>query len=271
MKLSLSMQHNRKRRRKKPKGHYAGKKRSRAYTGVALTCEKCQEEPVTRRVVGVKDEGWRFVCQECWQDILDGAVWEPPTGEVMVHNCTENLVPFADAANLATRFIEQELAQHDLSGARAIYIALKTNKMQVGVFPSVKTAIPERPKGKGSRAKLKTWKPWYNISVAVRENLAFPATDTLPIRSVQIKDEMDRELMNRDWFWEYEEVTFHDPVESYVYGAGFGVFKVLRALRVVPGRATKAAQRRFGVEWLQAFRKWRKQVESSKAPFSVAS
>jgi hypothetical protein len=230
---------------------------------VSQSCKR----PATRRIID-PENGDRYLCNSCWDDEKNG--WLEPSEQL-----PERILMVRDhlkrpETTLVEAFIEHKLKPFDLGKAKAVYVELKTSKMKVGMFPSVKITVPKRPSGKGARS----WKPFYEVSIAVRESLRdFPVSQEVPLRSIQITDEMDRELMGKDWFFEYEEITFNDRADAYAFGAGYGLFKILRAMKLVPGRATKAAQRREGVAWMNEFREWHAAQTSDKdaATFAVAS
>lgn len=222
-------------------------RRSRAYRG-KQTCGQCRQASATRRVV--LGSVSRYLCGPC---AAGPAAKSERGASLMVHDHVRSLLSREAAA-----FVKARLCEAGADKAKAdIYVALRTSRLAAGDLPTVKVGLPRivtrRHRGRDQRYRV----PWHEVSAAVREGLAFPVAVRLPVRAVQVKDEVARQLMKADWFYEWEEVVFRDAAEAWVWGAGYGAFKVLRALNLIPGRATKTARRRFGIEWLAEFRRGR--------------
>lgn len=216
--------------------------------GVDGACERCRKAPAQRRVWwGGRSQNF---CEPCFTVVereRERAFDAAPTNNIMVQNRATGV------ADLAQRFLEHRLGAFQVQDA-VIYAVLVCSKMRVGAVV-VKHLFAPRPKGEGAMK----WRPWMETRVLVRSDLAYPFSEKVPVRAVQVKNPVDLALIGRDWFFEYEEVTFHDAAEAFVYGAGYGMFKILRKLNLVPGRAAKTSMRRYGIEWLQEFRAWRAQ------------
>jgi len=233
----------------------------RRLLGVDGVCERCRKAPTQRRVWwGGRSQ---YFCEECSTVVArerDRAFDAAPTNNIMVQNRA------AGVAEIAQRFLEHQLQAFQVQDA-VIYAVLEISRMRVGAV-AVKHLLAPRPKGEGAMK----WRPWMETRVMVRGDLAYPFSERLPVRAVQVKNQVDRALIGRDWFFEYEEIVFRDAAEAFVYGAGYGLFKILRKLNLVPGRAAKTSMRRYGIEWLQAFRVWRAQQPGAApvAPFLTA-
>jgi len=218
-------------------------RRTRAYRGNQV-CWHCQERKAIRRIVS--SAGDRYLCAECPSD----APAPRPKTRLMVHDHVRSPESRAAAA-----FVEARLRALGADRAGAdFYVGLRLSNLPAGTLPTVRVSVPgivhRRQKGKVTAYRVHG----HSVDVRVREGLAFPAVARLPVRAVQVKDPVARQLMKQDWFYEWEEVAFRDRAEAWVWGAGFGAFKSLRALDLVPGRAVKTARRQFGLAWLAAFR-----------------
>lgn len=237
---------NPKAKKKKPGKHggvttralTAGRRRRVRPYGGKRQCQRCRKRAAEFRVVVEGDP--RFLCAPC-KDVVD---YRPP--EIMIHDherteWTAEAEAFIGAkiAPLRPALLESPL--------RALYVALRHSNLTAGTVV-VKPYIQARPKG-----APRGWRPWMSVDVSVRRTHAYPFTESVRTSSVAVRPE-EQALMGRDWFFEYEEVVFNDPAEVFVYGAGQGLFKVLRRLRLVPGRASKVGMRAHGVGWLREFR-----------------
>ena len=107
--------------------------------------------------------------------------------------------------------------------------------------------------------------PWIESRILVRDNLVYPTTVKIPIGSVRVKDPVAKVLMKADWYYEFKDLTFNGPSESFVYGVGFAMFKVLRGFDLVPGRASRVGQATYGIKWLDDYRAWVKQESQPKS------
>lgn len=216
------------------------KRRVRPYEG-NRQCQRCRKRAAEFRVVVEGDP--RFLCAMC-RDVVD---YRPP--EIMIHDHERT-----EWTAEAERFVEAKIAPLRpailKSKLRALYVALRHSNMKVGTVV-VKPYIQARPKG-----APRGWRPWMSVDVSVRRTHRYPFTERVRVGSVAVRPE-ERDLMGEDWFFEYEEVVFNDPAEVFVYGAGSGIFKVLRELKLVPGRASKVGMKAHGVEWLREFREHR--------------
>jgi hypothetical protein len=199
------------------------------------------------------------VCRTCITVINreDEMAYDPPDQEIMVRDFVEN-----DATKLAEQFILHQLAPYDFSKA-TVYVTLRHINNHLGSV-IVKPLIPVRPKGKASR---KEWRPWFEVGVQVRTTLDYPHAETRNVGSVTIKDPVSLAIMKETWFYEEAEITFHDEAEAFVFGAGNGLFKVLRTHlpKVVPGRASKVGMTAYGLKWLEEFRQWRSSADEADA------
>lgn len=149
---------------------------------------------------------------------------------------------------------------------RTLYVSLKRSKRKSG-FAATRVVMP--PKWAFSKKKAgKTFDPWAHVIVSLRGTVTFPHTEQIPVGTAKAVDQESRTaaiLMGRTlnqgsgdskWFYETADVTFRDAAEAFVFGAGFGIFKVLRAFKLIEGRASKIGMRRNGLEWLNEWRVW---------------
>lgn len=220
-------------------------------------CQRCRKRPA-EFVLGA-GKGARYLCRLC-REVVEA---RPP--EVMVHDHVKT-----PASREAAAFVEAQLAplmpRLLAAPVRSLYLSLRESNMVVGLV-AVKSEIQDKPDG-----GPKGWRPWMQVDVSVRRTHTYPFTKRLVMGSVEVKDEVAQALMGTKWFDEHEDEEFHDPAEVYVYGAGHGLFKSLRHLCLVPGKATAAGRRRFGLEWLRQFRELRAAAAPEMATFGkVAS
>lgn len=179
---------------------------------------------------------------------------------LMVHDHVKT-----EATRWVEAFIQNKLGGFDFSKVQ-VFVSLKYTTRKVG-FLTVKPNIPKRPKGKGSR---KDFKPWMESRVLLREDVVYPYTAKLPIRTVKIEDPIAKVLMkNIDFYYEFEDVTVNDPAEAFVLGAGIGIFKILRKLKLVGGRASRPGQNNYGIAWFKEFREWRAAQEQPVSPVNL--
>lgn len=216
------------------------RRRVREYTG-KRQCQRCRKRDAEFRVVIEGDP--RFLCRMC-KDVVD---YQPP--ELMIHD-HERTEWTIEAEKFIDARLESLRAAILDSPLRALYIALRHSNMKVGAVV-VKPHIQARPKG-----APRGWRPWMSVEVSVRRTHRYPFVERVRTGSVAVREE-ERNLIGQEWFFEYEEVAFNDPAEVFVYGAGQGLFKVLRKLKLVPGRASKVGMRAHGLEWLREFRESR--------------
>jgi len=106
------------------------------------------------------------------------------------------------------------------------------------------------------RYRLEKGMGWAECRVSMRV-VGFPHEDKFNVRSVQVRDPLDRALVGMDWFYETEAVRFRDAEEEAVFGFAVGAFVVLRKAGAIPGRLTKTGFARKAIEWLGQFRAWR--------------
>ena len=215
-------------------------KRIRPYDG-NRQCQRCRKRPTEFRVIIEGDT--RFLCALC-KDVVED---KPP--EIMIHDHSRSVYTQEVEAFIQRKLdpLRQAILESPL---RTLYVALRGSNMRVGTVV-VKHSIQARP------AKApKGWRPWMSVDVSVRRDHHYPFTDTLATSSMEVREE-ERDLMGKDWFFEHEEVVFNDPAEVFVYGAGYGLFKILRTLKLVPGRASKVGMRANGLAWLREFREAR--------------
>jgi hypothetical protein len=181
--------------------------------------------------------------------------YNPPERDLMVRDYVEE-----PATKLAEEFILHQLGKYELSDATFYVTLRRINSYEGSVI--VKPLIPVRPKAKkelGKRLRKVEWRPWYEVGVQVRSSLIYPHTETRNVGSVMVTDKVAKAIMKETWFYETADITFHDEAEAFVFGAGSGLFKALRAHipKVVPGRASKVGMAAHGVKWLEEFRQWR--------------
>lgn len=217
------------------------RKRIRSYDG-NRQCQRCRKRTAEFRVIIEGDT--RFLCSMC-KDVVED---KPP--EIMIHDHSRSVYTKEVEAFIQRKMdpLRQAILESPL---RTLYVALRGSNMRVGtvvVKHSIQARPAEAPKG---------WRPWMSVDVSVRRTHQYPFTDTLATSSMEVESEVDRELMGKDWFFEHEEVVFNDPAEVFIYGAGYGLFKILRTLKLVPGRASKVGMRANGLVWLREFREAR--------------
>lgn len=230
--------------------------RAKPYDG-KRQCQRCRKRQA--EFVRGKGKDARYLCRLC-REVVEA---RPP--EVMVHDHVKT-----PAARKAVAFVEARLAplMPRLLAAplRSLYLSLRESNMTVGAVV-VKSEIQPKPEG-----GPKGWRPWMQVEVSVRRTHTYPFTKRMVMGSVEVTDPVAQALMGTKWFDEHEDEVFHDAAEVFVYGAGHGLFKPLRHLRLVPGKATLAGRRRFGLEWLKLFREQRTAAVSDVATFGrVAS
>ena len=205
-------------------------------------CQRCRKR--TAEYLARANDVPRYLCRMC-RDVVS---YKPPDIMIHDHERTEWSIE-------AERFIEARLSpvvdRILESSVRALYIALRHSDMAAGIV-TVKHDIQTRPKG-----APRGWRPWMSAEVLVRRSHDYPFTERIRTGSTSVQDDIARELMGEDWFFEYTEAVFNDPAEVFVYGAGQGLFKILRQLKLVPGKATKVGMRAHGLEWLREFRESR--------------
>jgi hypothetical protein len=125
---------------------------------------------------------------------------------------------------------------------RKLYLAVKFSGRSVG-FLKYELSYPARLKWGGC-----------DVSVQTRR---FPFVENLNVGSVKVEGAADRALIGRVWFYETKRVEFQDEAELAVFGMGWGAFILMRTAGLIPGRKTKTAAARKGIEWLEEYRAWR--------------
>ena len=180
--------------------------------------------------------------------------FNPPEKDLMVRDYVEE-----SETRLAEEFILHQLGKYDLSDATFYVTLRRINNYEGSVI--VKPLIPVRPKSARVKGRWKKpeWRPWYEVGVQVRNSLTYPHTETRNVGSVMVTDKVAKAIMKETWFYETAKITFHDEAEAFVFGAGNGLFKALRAHipKEVPWRASKVGMKAHGVKWLEEFRQWR--------------
>jgi len=118
-------------------------------------------------------------------------------------------------------------------------------KSQLGPPATTAVKMQERGRGKGR---------FYDARIRVRENAVFPFKASLATGACSVRDRAVQILTGRKFWYEYTEVVFADPAEVLVYFTFVTIFKVLRFIDAVPGRATRVGAAKFGLEMLKQFR-----------------
>lgn len=189
--------------------------------------------------------------------------YDPPEKDLMVRDYVGEAT-----TKLAEEFILHQLGKYDLSDV-TFYVTLRhINSYEGSVI--VKPLIPVPPKTPKGHPKIE-WRPWYEIGVQVRHSLTYPHTETRNVGSVMVTDPVAKAIMKEAWFYETAEITFRDEAEAFVFGAGSGLFKALRAHipKVVPGRASKVGMTAHGAKWLEEFREWRGAQQGEVMAYAV--
>lgn len=211
-------------------------------------CTRCKKRDAKWEI----EWGQEKLCHSCKQlaAVEDKRKAEQvPETNLLINKHTDN-----PATAITEKFIEHKLAGFDFS-TFTIYVSLKHHKMKCGDV-TVKWRLPKRPKGWVG----KKWKPWMETRVLVRETLAYPHTKKLPMGVVQMTDPVAKAMLAHNdpgWFYEFEDIEFKDESEAFVFGAGHGIFKLLRKLKLIDGHASRVGMNKNGKAWLEEFRDWR--------------
>jgi hypothetical protein len=189
--------------------------------------------------------------------------YSPPEKDLMVRDYVGEA-----PTKLAEEFILHQLEKYDLSDVTFYVTLRRINSYEGSVI--VKPLIPVPPKTPKGRPKIK-WRPWYEVGVQVRHSLIYPHTETRNVGSVMVTDKVAKAIMKEKWFYETADITFRDEAEAFVFGAGSGLFKALRAHipKVVPGRASKVGMAAHGAKWLEEFREWRGAQQGEVMAYAV--
>lgn len=237
--------------------------------GDGSNCERCKKSKIRYKVVyhapdnyGNQKPHTTYVCLKCLHLYKFEANFKVnPKTHLMIHDLIKN-----DLSKEAVAFIEKKLGVFNFVGKSTVFISLKTHDMEVADV-MLKHRFPRKPKNIGGAP----WVEWLEAKVAIRKNLEYPHTKKLNVASVQVKDAAAKVLMGGvKWFYETENVTFNDLAEFLVYGAGYGAFKILRTLKLVPGLASKIGMANYGIAWMKEFREQRKKKPTTRPEMSYA-
>jgi hypothetical protein len=102
---------------------------------------------------------------------------------------------------------------------------------------------------------------WIEVRVRVKKGLVYPHPAFIKTRSVSINDRTAQILMGQRFVYEGEEVYFRNCQEAAAFGAGNGLFWVLRNLKRIKGRLAQTTRNVHGLLWLEDYRWW---VKSEK-------
>lgn len=231
-------------------------------------CERCKKSKIRYKVSYHDKNGnahTTFTCLKCLHlyKFEDRYKVNPKT-HLMIHDIIQDAT-----SKEAVAFIEKKLGAFDFVGKATVFISLKNHDIS---FADVicKHRFPTKPKNIGGAP----WVEWLEAKILLRKDIEYPFVKKLNVASVQVKDAAAKVLMGGvKWFYETENVTFADAAEFLVYGAGYGAFKILRTLKLVPGLASKIGMANHGLAWLKEFREQRKKTKtkpSSRPEMSYA-
>jgi hypothetical protein len=233
--------------------------------GDGSNCERCKKSKIRYKVVyhapdnyGNQKPHTTYVCLKCLHLYKFEAKYKVnPKTHLMVHNFIND-----DLSKEATAFIEKKLGAFNFVGRATVFISMKTHEIAVTDI-MCKHRFPTKPRNLGGVP----WVEWLEAKVAVRRDLPYPHTKKLNVASVQVKDAAAKVLMGGvKWFYETDDVTFNDAAEFLVYGAGYGAFKILRTLKLVPGLASKIGMTNYGLAWMKEFREQRPKPKTKTKP-----
>lgn len=223
--------------------------------GGGVACDRCHKERYKYQTPhGAK--GWgrdRVLCESCrdteWREnALRHS--DALSREFMVMDNIRD-----EGSFLVERFLDQKLRAYDMPRA-TIYVDLRYDGQLRKNPTSVSHLLPNPKRGAGARK----WRPWMEVKVGQIDQgkISWPFKTTVGVGTKKIQDEVARELMRKDWYFETVDVEFADAAEALAFAAAEGLHKVLVKLRVEKGRAVGTEARRFAVRWLEDFRVWRR-------------
>lgn len=99
---------------------------------------------------------------------------------------------------------------------------------------------------------------WMRLSIGIKKEGIYPFTTKIAVGSAQVSDPVAALLMKTQWAYEYEDATFNSREEVLIYSIGNLMFKAMRRMKLVPGRASKVGQAKFGLGWVKEYREWLK-------------
>lgn len=217
-------------------------------------CDRCHKEECKFQEWNEEWQRQRGTCAKCHD-----ADWRERTLRHNEATSREKMVmdEIRDPASsfLVERFILDRLEQYDLSGA-TIYVTLRMDGGLRTNPTSVRHLLPTPPRGRGATK----WRPWMEVKIGLiaGHKAAWPFPVEVKIGTKKIQDEVAVVLMRKDWYFETQDIEWADAAEALAFAAGEGLHKVLVRLKQVPGRAVGTEARRFAIQWLTEFRKWRK-------------
>lgn len=97
---------------------------------------------------------------------------------------------------------------------------------------------------------------WIEVRVRVKKGLVYPYHAFIKTRSAPINDRTAQILMGERFTYEGEEVNFLNCKEAAAFGAGNGLFWVLRKLERIKGRLAQTTRNVHGLLWLDRYRWW---------------
>jgi hypothetical protein len=97
---------------------------------------------------------------------------------------------------------------------------------------------------------------WMRLSIGLKKDGTYPFGAKIAVGSAQVNDPVAALLMKTQWAYEYEDVTFNTREEVVIYSLGNLLFKAMRRMKLIPGRASKVGQAKFGLGWLKEYREW---------------
>jgi hypothetical protein len=227
-------------------------------------CERCKKSKIRYKVVyhANGNAHTTYVCLKCLHlyKFEDRFKVDPKTHLMVMDQIN------SDFSKEAEKFIEKKLGAFNFVGRATVFISMKTHEIS---FADVicKHRFPSKPRNLGGVP----WVEWLEAKILLRKDIQYPHVKKLNTASVQVKDAAAKVLMGGvKWFYETENVTFSDAAEFLVYGVGYGSFKILRTLKLVPGLASKIGMANHGLSWLKEFRQQRKRKPSTRPEMSYA-
>lgn len=93
-------------------------------------------------------------------------------------------------------------------------------------------------------------------NVTIRKDIEYPYAAFIKTHTASVPDKVAQTLMGERFIYEGEELFFRDRQQLAVFGAGNGLFWMLRKMKRVKGRQAQTTRNIHGLEWLREYREW---------------